>query len=61
MSGDVHVRFCESPRGKLPRATRLILLHRDPAPLHQWRLQIEGFLREKLGLELKQPVILHPV
>lgn len=22
MSGDVHVRFCESPRGKLPRATR---------------------------------------
>ena len=22
MSGDVHVRFCESPRGKVPRATR---------------------------------------
>lgn len=28
MSGDVHVRFCESPRGKLPRATRLVVLCR---------------------------------
>jgi hypothetical protein len=26
MSGDVHVRFCESLRGQFPRATRLIVL-----------------------------------
>jgi hypothetical protein len=26
MSGDVHVRFCESLRGQFPRATRLIIL-----------------------------------
>jgi len=26
MSGDVHVRFCESLRGKFPRATRLLIL-----------------------------------
>jgi RNA-directed DNA polymerase len=25
MSGDVHVRFCESPRGKVPRATRRVM------------------------------------
>jgi len=25
MSGDAHVRFCESPRGRVPRATRLLV------------------------------------
>jgi hypothetical protein len=38
-----------------------ILLHRDPEQLRCWHREIENFLMEKLGLELKQPVILQPV
>ncbi len=30
MSGDVHVRFCESLRGRFPWATRLIILCKNP-------------------------------
>jgi hypothetical protein len=38
-----------------------ILLHRDPDQLRRWHREIEIFLMEKLGLELKQPVILQPI
>lgn len=38
-----------------------ILLHRDPDQLRRWHREIEFFLMEKLGLELKQPVILQPI
>ena len=28
MSGDVHVRICEHPRGRFPRVTRLVIIFR---------------------------------
>ena len=31
MSGDVHVRFCERPRGRFPRATHLVVCGKAPA------------------------------
>ncbi len=52
MSGDVHVRFCESPRGKLPRATRLVVCF-------QYEQDALSFYRElvnrldKFGLEVE--------
>jgi hypothetical protein len=38
-----------------------ILLHRDPDQLRRWHREIEIFLLERLGLELKQPIILQPI
>ena len=31
MSGDVHVRFCERPEGRFPRATHLVVCGKAPA------------------------------
>ena len=42
MSGDVHVRFCESLRGRSPRATRLICAF-------QYKDEAERFYRELPG------------
>ena len=42
MSGDVHVRFCESLRGRFPRATRLICAF-------QYKEEAERFYRELPG------------
>ena len=33
MSGDVHVRFCERPWGKFPRATHLVVCGKAPAEM----------------------------
>jgi hypothetical protein len=38
-----------------------VLLHRDPEQLRRWHGEIEKFLMERLGLELKKPMILQPV
>ena len=51
MSGDVHVRFCERPRGRFPRATHLVahcrtkeqaqqVLASIDRRLKQWRLEL---------------------
>ncbi len=45
MSGDVHVRFCESLRGKLPRATRLVVCFRYKPDAVRFRQE----LGERLG------------
>ena len=44
MSGDAHVRFCESLRGKFPRATRLVVCF-------QYKVDAERF-RDELGQRL---------
>jgi hypothetical protein len=36
MSGDVHVRFCERPRVRSPRATHLVVLAADTPKGRQW-------------------------
>jgi len=45
MSGDVHVRFCESLRGRFPRATRLLLFSDSKSCLWNWKKQIMVYLR----------------
>ena len=52
MSGDVHVRFCEGLGVKLPRPTRLILIHRDKDYLKSLIAPIRNYLSSHLNLEL---------
>ena len=54
MSGDVHVRFCESPRGKLPRATRLIILMKSLRAGKRVMASISRFLENKLKLAVNE-------
>jgi len=52
MSGDVHVRFCESLRGRFPWATRLVITADSPDILEkEVRPWVEQFLAVR-GLEL---------
>ena len=57
MSGDVHVRFCERPGVRFPRATHLVVLV-DSHVRHWWlRGRVEKRLREeyvKLDLEVNE-------
>ena len=53
MSGDVHVRFCESPRGKFSWATRHIICVRYVADAEAILAQLKERLR-KFGLELAE-------
>jgi RNA-directed DNA polymerase len=46
MSGDVHVRFCERPGVRLPRATHLVILVNG-----QWR---EGWLLRAVDRRLRE-------
>jgi len=52
MSGDVHVRFCESPRGKLPRATRLVVCFQYKADAERFRVEL-GQRLGKFSLEVE--------
>lgn len=52
MSGDVHVRFCESLRGRFPRATRLVVFGRTRQQMKQELRIIEHYLGEQLDLVL---------
>ena len=52
MRRESHVRFCESPGGKFPRATRLIMTARTPEQLKDKIIPaVSAFLAER-GLEL---------
>ncbi len=51
MSREVHVRFCESPRGKVPRATRLVLLCKSEQEARD-ALKIVQEWTDKRGLRL---------
>jgi hypothetical protein len=54
MSGDVHVRFCESLRGQFPWATRLIVTPETPEILEERvKPAVEAFLQAR-GLSLAQ-------
>jgi RNA-directed DNA polymerase len=46
MSGDAHVRFCERPGVRLPRATHLVILVNG-----QWR---NGWLLRAVGRRLRE-------
>jgi RNA-directed DNA polymerase len=49
VSGDVHARFCEGPRGQFPRSTHLVLLV-DAVPQQAWRLRaVENRRRAELA------------
>ena len=50
MSGDVHVRFCERPGVRLPRATHLVVLCRTEAQAQE-ALRRVGLILQHLGLE----------
>src|SRR5712675_181417 len=50
MSGDVHVRFCESGRGRFPPATHLVVLHEDLAGVLAAKTAAQNFLAT-MGLE----------
>ncbi|WP_319548601.1 hypothetical protein [Desulfogranum marinum] len=51
MSGDAHVRFCESLRGKFPRATRLVICFEREEDAHALlKALTERFVRYKLTL-----------
>lgn len=45
MSGDVHVRFCERPRVRLPRATHLAVGFQHESDAHRFRLELEARLQ----------------
>jgi len=51
MSGDVHVRFCESAGVRLPRATLLVLLCRREAQAQQALQAVQQWM-ESAELEL---------
>ena len=51
MSGDVHVRFCERPGGRFPRATHLVVGFQHQADAERFQAELaERFAR--FGLEL---------
>ena len=50
MSGDVHVRFCESLRGKFPWATRLIIMVRSLSAGIRVMESVRRFLERELRL-----------
>ena len=54
MSGDVHVRFCESLRGKLPRATRLIIMVKSLSAGTRVMASIRRFLERELRLKVNE-------
>lgn len=51
MSGDVHVRFCERPGVRLPRATHLVVMCDTKAQVEEARRRV-GLVLTRLGLEL---------
>ena len=61
MSGDVHVRFCESLRGRFPWATRLIVTGKSKRLLEeQVKPAVEAFLTERgLSLSEEKTMITH--
>ncbi|ACN15726.1 putative reverse transcriptase/maturase family protein [Desulforapulum autotrophicum HRM2] len=54
MSGDVHVRFCESLRGKLPRATRLLIFKKTKKTAENVCEQATRYLEGSLTLTVNQ-------
>ena len=51
MSGDVHVRFCERPRGRFPRATHLVIICATAKACEQAEARVRQVMA-RLGLEL---------
>ena len=51
MSGDVHVRFCESLRGRFPWATLLVVCFQVEHEARRFRVEMEARLNE-FGLEI---------
>ena len=58
MSGDVHVRFCESPGVRFPRATRLLACFEGQSDADQFRTAL-GDRMEKFHLELAEEKTRH--
>ncbi|WP_321415680.1 group II intron maturase-specific domain-containing protein [uncultured Desulfobacter sp.] len=54
MSGDVHVRFCESLRGRFPRATRRNIFVRSPKAANRVMESISEFIEGKLKLKINR-------
>ena len=54
MSGDVHVRFCESLRGQFPRATRLIIMVKSLSAGQRVMDSIRRFLERELRLTVNE-------
>ena len=55
MSREVHVRFCEGPGVKFPRATHLVVLCKGTlAEATQLKTEIRAFLQQELHLELSE-------
>jgi len=54
MSGDVHVRFCESLRGRFPWATRLLILCRSKSAAWNALDQASRYLEEELLLTVNR-------
>ncbi|MBM9514888.1 group II intron maturase-specific domain-containing protein, partial [Desulfogranum marinum] len=54
MSGDAHVRFCESLRGKFPRATRLVILVKSRRAGERVMASVSRFLEKRLKLKVNQ-------
>jgi RNA-directed DNA polymerase len=53
MSREVHVRFREGAGVRLPRATRLVVLHRDRTVIEQCRHLTQEWLKD-IGLEISE-------
>jgi RNA-directed DNA polymerase len=54
MSGDVHVRFCERPGVKFPRATHLQVYVRSEAAAERVMTSLERFLEKRLRLKVNR-------
>jgi hypothetical protein len=54
MSGDVHVRFCESVRVRVPRATHHNIYVRSQAAGERVMKSVSQFLTKKLKLRVNQ-------
>jgi hypothetical protein len=51
MSGDVHVRFCERPGVRFPRATHLVVMSRTAKQCEEAEVRVRDILT-RLGLQL---------
>lgn len=55
MSGDVQVRFCESLRVRLPRATRLLILCQTKSQFNRCKQRMMAVLKKRrLSLSSKK-------
>ena len=54
MSGDAHVRFCESPRGRVPRATRRNIYVGSRRAGERLLNSLESYVTVKLRLKINQ-------